>query len=62
MSVLSSLKKALRTGASQKNDLEFYGWLINILRETPRIISRAKAVLLYPSGDQILDGVAGLML
>ena len=66
MSVLSSLKKALRPGASQNfpNDLESLWMPFSAnkhFKKNPRIISRAKGMYYYtPSGDQILDGVAGL--
>ena len=66
MSVLSSLKKALRSSASQNfpNDLESLWMPFSAnkhFKKNPRIISRAKGMYYYtPSGDQILDGVTGL--
>jgi beta-alanine--pyruvate transaminase len=66
MSVLSSLKKAFKSDGSQNfpNDLESLWMPFSAnkhFKKNPRIISRAKGMYYYtPSGDQILDGVAGL--
>ena len=65
MSVPSSIKKALKGNSYQDfpNDLESLWMPFSAnkhFKKNPRIISKAKGMYYYtPSGDQILDGVAG---
>ncbi len=66
MSVFNSLKKVLKSEKSRNfpNDLESLWMPFSAnkhFKKNPRLISRAKGMYYYtPSGDKILDGVAGL--
>ena len=66
MSVFSSIKKVFKPGQSRDfpNDLESLWMPFSANRHfknNPRLISKAKGMYYYtPSGDKILDGVAGL--
>ena len=66
MSVFSSLKKAFKTreSANFPNDLESLWMPFSAnkdFKKNPRLISKAKGMYYYtPSGEKILDGVAGL--
>ncbi len=66
MSVFSSIKKVFKSSQSGNfpNDLESLWMPFSAnkhFKKNPRLISRAKGMYYYtPSGDKILDGVAGL--
>ena len=66
MTVFSSIKKALKSSQSANfpNDLESLWMPFSAnkhFKKKPRLISKAKGMYYYtPSGEKILDGVAGL--